>query len=69
MPINDKTNKKPWLPVHPNYVELNVALQKDFQRSTLKFYEQLVELRKRNTFAHGTFKSSILNENVFAYVR
>lgn len=60
---------KPWLPVHPNYKEVNVALQKGFKRSTFKFYKQLLELRKMETFARGTFNSWVLNENVLAYVR
>lgn len=62
-------NKKPWLPVHDNYVDVNVALQKGFTRSELKYYKQLGELRKEPTFAHGSFESKLLNGNVFAYVR
>lgn len=60
---------KPWLPIHPNYKDVNVALHKTFNRSTLKFYKRLVELRQTDTFVHGTFESWVLNENVFAYVR
>lgn len=67
MPEN--STKKPWLPIHPNYHEVNVELQQNTPRSTLNFYKQLLQLRKQDTFAYGSYKSSVLNENVFAYVR
>lgn len=68
--IDNKTSKsKPWLPVHPNYHDVNVENQKKFERSTLKFYKELVELRQHPTFAHGSFNSTVINDNVFAYVR
>lgn len=69
MPANVSKVDKPWLPVHPNYRDLNVALQKKFERSTLKFYKTLLQLRKNDTFAYGSFDSRVVNENVFAYVR
>lgn len=59
----------PWLPVHPNYQKLNLELQKNADRSVLKMYKQLIELRKEKTFEHGSFVSQVLNEKVFAYVR
>lgn len=67
MPEN--ASKKPWLPIHPNAKELNVAAQKDQPRSTLNFYKQLLQLRKDDTFAYGSYVSNVLNDNVFAYVR
>ncbi|XP_031626903.1 maltase 2-like [Contarinia nasturtii] len=67
MPQN--ATAKPWLPIHVNYKELNVAAQKKNPRSTLNFYKRLVELRKEDAFAAGSFNSTVLNENVFAYVR
>lgn len=60
---------RPWLPVNSNYKELNLALQKKAARSTFKFYKQLMELRKENTFVHGSFRSKVLANKVFAYVR
>lgn len=69
MSANVSEEVKPWLPVHPNYREVNVALQKKFKRSTLKFYKELLQLRKEDTFAYGSFNSSVINDNVFAYVR
>lgn len=62
-------DKRPWLPVHDNYRDVNVALQMQFKRSSLKYYKQLVALRKEEAFANGLFESKVLNENVFAYAR
>lgn len=62
-------DKRPWLPVHSNYKEINLALQKNAARSTFKLYKQLMELRKEDTFRHGAFESTVLNDKVFAYVR
>lgn len=62
-------NIKPWLPVHRNYVELNLALQSKFKRSTFKLYKQLVKLRKNQSFIYGSYKSKVVNDNVLAYVR
>lgn len=67
MPEN--ASEKPWLPIHPNAKELNVAEQKDQPRSTLNFYKHLLQLRKDDTFAYGSYESNVLNDNVFAYVR
>lgn len=67
MPANSTV--KPWLPVHPNYKDVNVELQQLTPRSTLNFYKRLVQLRKEDTFASGLYESTVLNDNVFAYVR
>lgn len=60
---------KPWLPINENYKDVNVATQRQLERSTLNFYKQLVQIHKRDTFAYGSFTSHAFNENVFAYVR
>lgn len=62
-------DKRPWLPINSNYKELNLAIQKNAARSPYKFYKQLVELRKGNTFAHGSFRSKVLAGTVFTYIR
>ena len=51
MQWSDETNAgfsmvKPWLKVHPKYLERNVARQKADPRSLLNFYRQLLALRK-----------------------
>lgn len=60
---------RPWLPVHPNYRELNLVQQKNATRSVFKFYKQLIELRKEKTFQHGLFQSLLFDDQVLAYVR
>ncbi|XP_031625094.1 maltase 2-like [Contarinia nasturtii] len=67
MPEN--STAKPWLPINQNYKDVNVASERKNPHSTLNFYKQLLQLRKRDTFAHGSFTSTVPNENVFAYVR
>ena len=42
------TDGTPWLPVNPNYLEINVELAKQDERSIYATYQQLIKLRKRN---------------------
>jgi alpha-glucosidase len=37
---------KPWLPVHPNYPQLNVAAALDDDDSILNFYRRLIQVRR-----------------------
>jgi alpha-glucosidase len=63
------TSCKPWLPVHVNYKEVNVAAQRAAEKSTFKFYQRLVELKKHELFMNGDFRSMAVNPSVFAFVR
>lgn len=60
---------KTWLPVNPNYVDLNLQAQKTAAKSHFKFYQKLMSLRKLDTFQYGDLKVLALNTNVFAIVR
>lgn len=60
---------EPWLPVHTNYVTLNLAAQKAAPKSFYKLYQQLATLRQKDAFVYGEFKSTTVNENVFGYIR
>lgn len=60
---------KPWLPLHPNYRDVNVETQKKDERSTFKYYKELLELRKHDTFVYGTYNSTVVDDKVLAYVR
>ncbi|PWH16260.1 MAG: hypothetical protein DDG60_04455 [Anaerolineae bacterium] len=40
------SNAKPWLPVHPNYTQRNVAVQQNDPHSLFRFVQQLLALRK-----------------------
>jgi alpha-glucosidase len=42
----DKPQGKPWLPVHPNYRQRNVAAQREDPDSLLNFTRKLIALRK-----------------------
>ncbi len=39
---------EPWLPLHPNYQDINVAQQLKDPDSVLNFYRQLIKVRKNN---------------------
>lgn len=60
---------KTWLPVNPNYGDLNLQKEKAAAKSHFKFYQQLMELRKIDTFQFGDLKVLALNKRVLAYVR
>lgn len=64
-----KGNKKPWLPIHPNYKELNLKNQKETRRSTFKYFQQLSALRKEHTLIDGAYESKVFNKDVLAYTR
>lgn len=59
---------KTWLPVHPNYLTLNLEAQKAAERSHFKLYQQLAGIRLEDTFQYGDFESKALG-NVLAYTR
>lgn len=61
-------NNKTWLPVHDNYRNLNLNLQKSWRKSTFNFYKELSELRKDDTMQEGAYTSFVVND-VFAYTR
>ncbi|XP_058816116.1 maltase 1-like [Topomyia yanbarensis] len=60
---------KTWLPVHPNYREINLHNQMTSDDSTFKFYLNFLHLRKDKIFKKGKLISKAFNENVFVYVR
>lgn len=67
--MSENATGKPWLPIHRNYRELNVHVQRNNPRSKLNFFKRLVQLRNEDAFAHGSFNSTVFNDNVFAYIR
>lgn len=58
-----------WLPVHSNYKTLNLAAQKQAERSTYKFYKQLVQLRNKEAFATGSLEIVAPTADVLAFQR
>lgn len=65
-------NADPWMRVHDNYGNINVAKQTGDSSSILEFYRALLPLRKRYraVFTHGAFKLlDPANESLFVYVK
>ncbi|XP_065088375.1 maltase 2-like [Ochlerotatus camptorhynchus] len=63
------TASKTWLPINPNYVELNLKNQKQAEKSHYKTYQLLVELRKYDTFRKGTIQLIPYNDEVVLFIR
>ncbi|XP_037961163.1 maltase 2-like isoform X2 [Teleopsis dalmanni] len=60
---------KTWLPVHPNYKQLNLEAQKLADKSHYKLYKMLLELRKSPVLREGRLHAEVLNRAVFAFKR
>ncbi|EDW12454.1 maltase 1 [Drosophila mojavensis] len=58
-----------WLPVHPNYQELNLANQQLAPSSHYKVYQSLIKLRSSKVLKDGTYTAQALNRRVFALKR
>jgi len=65
------TTSEPWLRVHPNYREINVAVQDKDPDSLLNFYRRLIRIRKKNNaLRQGTYKKcSNSPKGVFSFFR
>lgn len=63
------TADKTWLPVAKNYKKINVRIEDSSERSHLKVYRSLQDLRKENSLKYGQFKYAALTEQVIAIVR
>lgn len=59
----------PWLPVNKNYATLNLKAQKEAEKSTYKFYKELVALRKTDALIYGGFVARAPKDKVFMYKR
>lgn len=62
------TAEKTWLPVHPNYKNLNLKQQKS-EKSHYSVYKSLIELRKMPALVKGRFHAEVLDREVFAFER
>jgi alpha-glucosidase len=65
------SNFKPWLPVHPNYLQRNVEKQQHDPASLLNFYKKLIKLRRAiPALQNGSFKLIPgLPSPVLSYIR
>lgn len=51
-----------WLPIHENYIELNLAKQKIANESHYKIYTSLIKMRQRETaLQQGNLKTLVQN--------
>jgi len=62
---------KPWLPVNPNFREINAAQEQGDPRSVYNFYRELLALRKKTpALIYGDYKDlDPQHPSVFAYTR
>ncbi|MFT5064422.1 MAG: oligo-1,6-glucosidase [Reinekea sp.] len=65
------TDGQPWIDVNPNYVDVNVAHDRAQPNSVFRFYQDLIDLRRRSaTIQDGSFKLiAESNSKIFAYER
>lgn len=65
------SNVQPWLPVNPNYKEVNVEKEEGEAESILNFYKELLKVRKKyDVFTDGTFTLlDPASDNTFIYMR
>jgi alpha-glucosidase len=62
---------EPWLPLHPDYRERNVEMQRADPRSMLSLYRRLLQLRRSSPALHsGTYRpAAITPEGSYVYYR
>jgi alpha-glucosidase len=65
------TNPKTWLPIAPNYKQVNVEAESQDPDSMLNWYKQLIALRRTNPALHGGSMKMLetTNSNVLAWSR
>ncbi|XP_068621604.1 maltase A1-like [Battus philenor] len=63
------TADKTWVPVAQGYETLNVQVQNASERSHLKVYQDLADLRQNNIFRYGRYDSVAMNKDVFVFRR
>ena len=64
------SDAQPWLPIGPAAGTVNVAVQRDDDRSMLSLHRRLIQLRRRETaLSVGEFHALGRQGNVLAYVR
>lgn len=65
------TEGTPWITVNPNYVDINVKVQRDQKSSILNYYKKLIALRKENkVMVYGDFKMiDEANKKSISYTR
>lgn len=60
---------KPWLPVGPNYKNINVASQELSVRSHLKVFKKLIKIRQEQSMDTGTYEPILIGDDILIYKR
>ena len=64
------TAGKPWLPISPDYLEVNVATESQNAKSSLNLYRHLINFRNRSKILKsGSYHSIDISEDIFGYER
>ncbi|XP_058791296.1 maltase 1-like [Phymastichus coffea] len=63
------TNNETWLPVHDNYKELNLAMQKNATISHYNVFKALTKLKKDSTLKNGSTDVSLATNKILAVIR
>lgn len=63
------TSSKTWLPLDNNYTISNVELQNKYDRSHLKVFRQLINLRQNPTLKYGGFEIKAVDDQMLVYKR
>ena len=65
------TTGKPWLRVNPNYTRINAAEEETAEKSVLRFYRQLISMRKAHPImAYGTYRQILEDDpELIIYLR
>jgi alpha-glucosidase len=64
------TTGTPWLPVSPDYKEMNVQRESQDTTSSLTLYKRLIAYRNNSlVLKHGDYKAFDINEHIFSYKR
>ncbi|HBM99751.1 MAG TPA: glucohydrolase [Firmicutes bacterium] len=64
------SGKETWLPVNPNYPEINVEIEEKDPDSILSFYRQLIQFRKENpALLYGNFEPIKTKGSIMAFYR
>lgn len=64
-----KQGAKLWLPLHPNYRNVNLKKQKDVEDSIYNYYRKLAAFRKEKTIQEGSFNITTIGSDILTYVR
>ncbi|XP_026726788.1 maltase A1-like [Trichoplusia ni] len=63
------TADRTWLPVADGYEDLNVEVQRAADKSHMKVYQALADLRRDKVFRYGRYDSLAINQDIFVFRR